>query len=96
MPLFVKYLPGSLLKLTRNLGVLSLYFGSVMLVISVSLFRQYRLAAYRHILDWALREETLGPNNRMCLPACVVLAVRKKYPSPFYTGYKEIETAMDL
>ncbi|XP_078019511.1 uncharacterized protein LOC144459417 [Epinephelus lanceolatus] len=54
---------------------------------------QYRLVAYRVVLEWALRGERLGPGNRRVLPSCIVTAIRNKYPSPTgtYKGFMEAD-----
>ncbi|XP_054870061.1 uncharacterized protein LOC129349773 [Amphiprion ocellaris] len=43
---------------------------------------QYRLIAYRIVMEWALKGEKLGAGNRRVLPSCVVELIRKTYPSP--------------
>lgn len=53
--------------------------------------RQYRLAAYRHVIDWGLNGELLGPGKRVSLPACIVQAIRRMYPSENYRGFAEVE-----
>ncbi|XP_059921533.1 P2X purinoceptor 7-like [Gadus macrocephalus] len=55
--------------------------------------RQYRLVAYRVILEWALKGQPLGRGNRLGLPSCVVWAVRDAFPSPTgqYAGFKPSE-----
>lgn len=52
--------------------------------------RQYRLVAYRHVLEWILQGEVLGSRNRVAMPACIVTFIRKKFPSNDgqYTGFK--------
>lgn len=45
------------------------------------IFRQYRLVAYRVVLEWALKGQPLGRGNRLALPSCVVWAVRDAFPS---------------
>ncbi|KAK7909692.1 hypothetical protein WMY93_014378 [Mugilogobius chulae] len=59
---------------------------------------QYRLVAYRIVIEWALKGEKLGPGNRRVLPSCVVELIRKTYPSPNgqYAGFKESEDALQL
>nr|XP_055062721.1 uncharacterized protein LOC129445787 [Misgurnus anguillicaudatus] len=59
---------------------------------------QYRLVAYRIVMEWALKGEKLGPGNRKVLPSCVVELIRKTYPSPNgqYAGFKESEDALQL
>ncbi|XP_055065270.1 uncharacterized protein [Misgurnus anguillicaudatus] len=59
--------------------------------------RQLRLVGYRIILEWVLRGERLGRHNRAVLPACVVDAVRQRYPSPDgqYTGFLEVREAAE-
>nr|XP_026695475.1 P2X purinoceptor 7-like [Ciona intestinalis] len=51
---------------------------------------QFRFVAYRHILEWILKEEPLGSGNRMILPSCMVMTVRSMYSSNdgSYTGFK--------
>lgn len=62
------------------------------------LFSQYRLVAYRIVLEWALRGEQMGRGNRKPLPSCVVALIRKRYPSTTgtYAGFQEAEDAMDM
>ncbi|XP_041789086.1 uncharacterized protein LOC121627487 [Chelmon rostratus] len=59
---------------------------------------QYRLVAYRIIMEWALKGQTLGPGNRRVLPSCVVALIRRTYPSPSgqYAGFKESNDALQL
>ena len=59
--------------------------------------RQYRLVAYRHILEWVLKDEVLGSNKQMTLPSCVVSVVRETFPSDdgSYAGFK-ISTVEDI
>ncbi|XP_055025174.2 uncharacterized protein [Misgurnus anguillicaudatus] len=59
--------------------------------------KQYRLTAYRHFLEWVLQGERLGRGNRVVLPACVVQAIRTKYPAPdgHYSGHQEVEDAQE-
>ncbi|KAG1928990.1 P2X purinoceptor [Pimephales promelas] len=54
---------------------------------------QYRLVAYRVVLEWALKGERLGRGIRRPLPSCVVSMIRRKYPSPTgtYIGFQETE-----
>ena len=54
------------------------------------LYRQYRLVAYRHILEWILAGEVLGSKNRVILPSCVVTFIRQAFPSEDgnYSGFK--------
>lgn len=65
---------------------------------SCTCFSQYRLVAYRVILEWALKGELLGKGNRRVLPSCVVTTIRNKYPSPTgqYVGFKEAQDALRL
>ncbi|KAK6175901.1 hypothetical protein SNE40_014277 [Patella caerulea] len=51
---------------------------------------QYRLVAYRFILDWLLQGEMLGRKKRIPLPACIVNVIRTKYPADDgeYVGFK--------
>ena len=44
----------------------------------------YNFLAYRSLFVWLRRE-----GSRSCLPSCVYREVKKKYPSPKYTGYRE-------
>lgn len=59
---------------------------------------QYRLVAYRLVLEWMLKEERLGRNNRRVLPSCVVSTIRNSYPSPsgYYEGFREAEDAFGV
>ncbi|XDV31922.1 hypothetical protein PO909_002845 [Leuciscus waleckii] len=59
---------------------------------------QYRLVAYRLVLEWMLKGERLGRRSRRDLPACVVRAIRNSYPSPLgdYVGFREAEDAFGL
>uniref|UniRef100_A0A8C1B467 P2X purinoreceptor 7 intracellular domain-containing protein n=1 Tax=Cyprinus carpio carpio TaxID=630221 RepID=A0A8C1B467_CYPCA len=59
---------------------------------------QYRLVAYRIVLEWMLKGERLGRRNRRVLPSCVVSAIRLSYPSPSgrYVGFREAEEAFGL
>ncbi|KAK7172391.1 hypothetical protein R3I93_004651 [Phoxinus phoxinus] len=59
---------------------------------------QYRLVAYRIVLEWMLKGERLGRRNRRVLPSCVVSAIRLSYPSPSgqYVGFREAEEAFSL
>lgn len=61
------------------------------------LSRQFRLTAYRHFLEWILQGERLGRGLRLVLPACVVQAIRQRYPAPDgqYCGYQEAEDAQE-
>ena len=59
--------------------------------LSIIFLRQYRLVAYRHFLEWVLQGEKLDAGNRVVLPACVLKAIRSKFPSPtgLYRGFQE-------
>ncbi|KAK0132473.1 hypothetical protein N1851_002425 [Merluccius polli] len=59
--------------------------------------RQFRLTAYRHFLEWVLQGERLGRGRRVVLPACVMQAIRQRYPAPDgqYCGHQEAEDAQD-
>lgn len=62
-------------------------------------FRQSRLTAYRQFVCWMLRGDKLGKGNRVVIPACVVNAIRKKFPEPseHYIGFRSaIENIRDL
>lgn len=60
-------------------------------------YRQYRLTVYRHFLKWVLQGERLGRARCVVLPACVVQAIRLKYPAPDgqYCGHQEVEDAQE-
>ena len=62
---------------------------------SIIFHRQYRLVAYRHFLEWVLQGEKLGAGNRIVLPACVIKAIRSKFPSPTgqYRGFQDVHAA---
>ena len=62
---------------------------------SIIFHRQYRLVAYRHFLEWVLQGEKLGVGNRIVLPACVIKAIRSKFPSPTgqYRGFQDVHAA---
>ncbi|KAK7119693.1 hypothetical protein R3I94_021501 [Phoxinus phoxinus] len=59
--------------------------------------KQYCLTAYRHFLEWVLQGERLGRGCCVVLPACVVQAIRQKYPAPDgqYCGHQEVEDAQE-
>ena len=44
----------------------------------------HHFLAYRSLFVWLRRE-----GSRSCLPSCVSREVKKKYPSPNYTGDRE-------
>lgn len=48
-------------------------------------FRQFRLVAYRIILEWALRGQQLVKGNRTPLPSCVVDTIQKCIPLTRWT-----------
>lgn len=57
--------------------------------------------AYRQFCLWAHQGQRLGKHNRKVLPACVVSAIRKKYPeeNEDYTGFqeaREVRNALDF
>ena len=56
-----------------------------------SVCRSYRLAAYRQFTNWMYN--FLGKGNRRVVPACVVNAIRLKFPEPdnVYVGFKAAE-----
>ena len=49
----------------------------------------YRKAAYRQYIVW--QNGYLGPGNRRPVPACVVWAIRDRFPEPsgIYLGFRE-------
>ena len=51
--------------------------------------RSYRKAAYRQFIVW--QNGYLGPGNRRPVPACVVWAIRDRFPEPsgLYLGFRE-------
>lgn len=53
-------------------------------------FRRYRYTAYRNLVAWAWGK--VGYQQRFPLPACVVSAIRRKFPDPeqHYVGFKQI------
>ncbi|KAG5278390.1 hypothetical protein AALO_G00098460 [Alosa alosa] len=59
--------------------------------------KQFRLTAYSHFLEWVLQGERLGRGRCVVLPACVVQAIRQKYPAPDgqYCGHQEVEDAQE-
>ncbi|KAH7976356.1 P2X purinoceptor 7 [Rhipicephalus sanguineus] len=48
--------------------------------------RKYRFLAYRFFTRWIWKR--LGRRNRVVLPACVVIAIRKQFPSAEYVGFR--------
>lgn len=59
--------------------------------------RQNRLVGYRILLEWALHGERLGRHRRIVLPACIVQAVRQRFPSTDgqYRGFVEVNEAFE-
>lgn len=51
----------------------------------------YRHIAYRRFVLWIWHR--LGRGNRKVLPACVVTAIRRTFPSENYTGFRESHLA---
>ena len=49
-------------------------------------FRTYRHVAYCNFVRWIW--QFTGRKNRKILPACRVVAIRKKFPSQQYTGFE--------
>lgn len=49
------------------------------------------------VLEWVLKGERLGKDNRKVLLACVVTSIRDGYHAPdgLYTGFKEAEEAFE-
>ncbi|KAL1481400.1 hypothetical protein MTO96_034491 [Rhipicephalus appendiculatus] len=47
---------------------------------------KYRFLAYRFFTRWIWKR--LGRHNRVVLPACVVTAIRKQFPSADYVGFR--------
>lgn len=60
--------------------------------------KQRRLVAYRVVLEWALKGESLGRGHRTPLPSCVVKTIRQTYPSEsgIYVGFQESQEALDM
>ena len=55
-------------------------------------FRTWRLAAYRQFTWWA--HGVLGKKRRRIVPACVVQAIRRRFPeleSRDYVGFREAD-----
>ncbi|XP_064467896.1 P2X purinoceptor 7-like [Ornithodoros turicata] len=50
------------------------------------LHERYRYVAYRQCASWLWGH--LGEGNRHVLPSCVVWAIREKFPSTYYTGFR--------
>jgi len=48
--------------------------------------KRYRYTAYRNVVRWCWGY--IGKEVRVILPACVVVAVRSKFPSETYAGFK--------
>ncbi|KAH7933132.1 hypothetical protein HPB49_026372 [Dermacentor silvarum] len=48
--------------------------------------RKYRFLAYRLFTRWIWKR--LGRRNRVVLPACVVSAIRRQFPSAEYVGFR--------
>lgn len=51
-----------------------------------TIFRTYRYIAYRRFARWIYK--VLPKKERRIHPACVVTAIRKRFPSEQYTGFK--------
>ena len=56
------------------------------LIVLFCTYRQYRFIAYRQLTGWCWG--WLGRMVRVVLPSCVVVAIRKKFPSEQYPGFK--------
>ncbi|KAH6921107.1 hypothetical protein HPB50_027908 [Hyalomma asiaticum] len=48
--------------------------------------RKYRFLAYRFFTRWIWKR--LGRRNQVVLPACVVCAIRRQFPSADYVGFR--------
>ncbi|XP_075538750.1 P2X purinoceptor 7-like [Dermacentor variabilis] len=55
-------------------------------VVDGEVHRKYRFLAYRLFSRWIWKR--LGRRNRVVLPACVVSAIRRKFPSAEYVGFR--------
>ena len=60
-------------------------------MVSHSICRKWRLAAYRQFTWWV--HGVLGKKNRRVISACVVNAIRREFPeeSGYYEGFKAPE-----
>lgn len=59
-------------------------------------FRSYRYAAYRQFTWFA--HSRLGKSVRRVIPSCVVMEIRKQFPSKDgkYTGFKDCDEVSDV
>jgi hypothetical protein len=53
--------------------------------------KMYRHVAYKQFVYWINSWVTLGKNNRIVIPSCVIKSIREEYPEAdgIYTGYKQ-------
>ncbi|XP_061170462.1 uncharacterized protein LOC133179792 [Saccostrea echinata] len=57
--------------------------------------RQSRLMAYRQFICFVRRGQPLGRKNRVVLPACVVIKIRKTFPDDAYEGFHSESSSSD-
>ncbi|XP_062609448.1 P2X purinoceptor 7-like [Saccostrea cucullata] len=57
--------------------------------------RQSRLMAYRQFICFVRRGQPLGKKNRVVLPACVVIKIRKAFPDDEYEGFHSESSSSD-
>ncbi|XP_022171951.1 uncharacterized protein LOC111034857 [Myzus persicae] len=53
--------------------------------------KTWRFICYKQFTHWINSWTAIGKGNRVCIPACVVQAIRNKYPenNGIYVGFKE-------